>query len=508
MSHKTFLLFLSLIFVPCALRAQLNEGILLGTQPLPTDSRGQAMGGNLISAADGIDALDYNPAALAPIASRIFTIGLFNRDHSSTANFLGSNSNSEFDVADLSSIGIAAPFPTVQGHIAMCISFDRVRDYTSQYSFSAVNANSSQFNTKGFLTGYGATPLSGSGYTNYKNNGINGTVLGNNNLAYALGLTYAVPDSGAFTLATPIAGGMQQSGSVTTEGGLNAVRIGGGIDVAPGISIGATANILFGTYDFIEHYTETNVNNIATDTGIAAPAGFQSATITSTLHQDQSGGSLKFGLLVDKQIVKFGLTFETPQWLHISEHSEESGIAYFQNVNPYYSSDGMSGLPIYVDEYDIVTPMKFSAGASLHLGGLTGSASVSYLNMAQLQFTNSTFDMSAENQMASDSLRGVFSYQFGAEYKFLGISLRAGYSFEPSPYKGDPTNYGITAISGGLGFALNKFVDLEAAIRLSTYHTFHTIYSDVTPNNMPVSASINDDAVSRDDISVTFSYRY
>ncbi len=499
MSHIKFLIFSALFLIPCSLRAQLNEGILLGTQPLPADSRGMAMGGNLISAADGIDALDYNPAALAPIASRIFTIGLLNRDHSSTASFLGSSSALEFDQASLSSLGIAAPFPTVQGHVAMGLSFDCVRDYTSTYSFSGLNQNSSYFSTQGFLQDYGNQSYLG-----------NREYLAATNLAYALGLTYDVPDTGAYALIPSITKGMQQSGNVTTEGGLNAVRIGGGVDIAPGISIGATLNILFGTYDFIENYTETNVNHVSTDTagGTAIPANFQSATITTTLHQDQSGASMKFGLLVDKQIVKFGLTVETPQWMHIDETSQQTGSSVVADT--MLSSNTMGNLPIYAENYDIVTPWKFSAGGSIHLAGFVGTASISYQNMSQLQFTNSTVDMSALNAMASDSLHSVLSYQIGAEYKIpmIGITVRAGYCFEPSPYKSDPTNYGVTAISGGLGFALAGNIDLEAAIRLSTYHTNHTIYNDVTPDGTPVSANITDDSVSRDDISLTFSYRY
>jgi hypothetical protein len=513
MSRIKFLLFL-IIFgfgcftLPSALRAQIAQSdLMLATQPLSSDARGTAMGGNLISSATGIDALDYNPADLVAITGRMFTISGFNRDYSSNASFLGSSSNSTFDAGAVSSVGFATQWPTMQGHFVTAISFDRVADYTSAYSFSAVNPNSSLFNTQGFLSN--GTPMSGTGYFNHNGQGINQSFLGNHNLAYALGLTYDVPDTGAYALTTPFSGGNLESGNVTTEGGLDAVRIGGAVDVAPGVSLGATLNVLFGTYDLIENYSETNVNGIATDTGTAAPAGFQSATITTHLHQDQSGGSIKFGLLVDKQIVKFGLTIQTPQVLHIDESYQQSGIAYFANDGPF-SSNQMDNPPSGGDSYDIVTPTRFGAGASVHAGGFVGSVSASYMNMADLEITNSTFDATASNQMASDSLRGVFSYQLGAEYTIpvIGISLRAGYSFEPSPYKSDPTNYGVTAISGGLGFALSKYVDLEAAIRISTYHSFHDIYNDVTPAGTPISANVTDDAVSRDDMSLTFSYRY
>src|SRR5581483_8426199 len=314
-----------------------------------------AMGGNLVSAADGLDALQYNPAALAPIAKREVALSLFNRDHGSTAQFFGSSSTASLDATALSSLGIAAPFATTQGHFAMAVSFDRVRDYTSSYSFKAVNPNSSYFNTQGFLTQNGVTPLTGYG------TGLN-EFLANTNLAYALGLTYGVPDSGTYSLTTPFSGGLEQSGTVTTQGGLNAVRVGAGIDIAPGVSAGATINFLFGTYDYTMNYQERDVNGIfANDTGSYPPTKFQQANITTTLHQDQSGASLKLGLLVDRNIVKFGVTFETPQVMHIDETSEQSGTANF-GTNGILTSDNATSLPLFEQTYDITTPLRVDAG--------------------------------------------------------------------------------------------------------------------------------------------------
>jgi hypothetical protein len=459
------------------------------------------MGGNLISAADGVDALDFNPAALAPLASREFTISGFNRDNHSVANYLGLSNNSQFDAGALSSVGIASPYPVLQGHLAFGVSFDRLRDYTSQYSFNAVNPNQNLFNTQEFL-GAG-TASSGTGYRNRD-------FLGNNNLAYALGLTYDVPDSGAFALDAPSFAGMQESGNVTTEGGLDAVRIGGAIDIAPTISLGLTANILFGTYDYLQNYTVTNVHSIATDTGTAAPAGFENATVATHLHQDQSGGSLKLGLLANEEVFRIGATIESPQVLHINETSDLTGVALFSGAPNPYSSDQMDFPPLYAQTYDIVEPWKFGLGGSVHLLGLTGTASVTYLNMSDLQFTNTTFDMSDLNNYAADSLRPVLSWQLGAEYKFpiIGLALRAGYSFEPSPYVGDPSNYGISAISVGAGIPLGKYCDLDAAWRHSSYHTLHTLYDDTTPSGTQVSGIVTDDAVSRDDIMLTLTFKY
>ena len=499
--RRTVALILAIFFLPSVLFAQsLEDALRLSTMPLPTGSRGLAMGGNLISSADSYDALDYNPAALAPLAARDFGISIFNRDHQSAAQFFGQSSNTSIGQASLSSLGLAAPFPTVQGHFAVGISYDRVRDYTSSYTFKAINPNSSFFNTQGFVSDRGNPE--GGGNRGY---------LSDNNIAYALGITYDVPDSGAFTLTTPFRGGLQQSGTVTEAGGLSAVRIGAGIDIAPGISAGATLNLLFGGYDYTKDYRETDVNGVfANDTGTAAPAFFRTGEVIDNIHQDQSGGSIKLGLMVDNlDLVKFGLTFETPTILHIQETSDRTGSATFAYAGTYSFGDE-NGATSYEQTYDIVTPMRIGAGASLHLLGLVASASVSYADMSQLQFTNSDVDMSALNQMAHDSLRKVLSWQLGAEYviPIAGVSVRAGYSMEPSPYKSDPTAYNTKAISGGLGILLSKSILLEASIRHTTYHTNHSLYNDVNINGSPASANITDDAIQRDDIAVTFNYRF
>jgi len=469
---------------PVAANAQFNEALLLSQDPLPSGSRGMAMGGSLISAADGVDALEFNPAALALLPRNDFTLSLFNRGYSSDAEFLGMSSDASQSQFSLSSIGIAYKYPTVVGHFATGISFDRVQDYTSSYSFSAVNKNSSLFNTQGFLQ----------------------QLPSGDDLAYDLGLTYDIPSSGPYTFTTPFSGGNLETGTVNTSGGLNAVRLGGGVDIAEGVSVGATLNILFGEYDYVRNYTESNVNNIAYDTGSAAPANFQTATITDAVHQDQSGYSIKLGLLVKESIVNFGLTLETPQYMHIDETSSRSGVADFGGPSPVEYAGSFSD----AESYDVITPLKLGAGASVHALGFTGSASVSYTNLSNLQFENSSVDMTAENQMASDSLRAVLSWQLGAEYKIpgIGIALRAGFDYEPSPYKGDPSSYDTKIISAGLGIPIGKRFAIEAVYRHSSYNTIHNIYQMVEGETSPGDANITSDNVDINDVAMTFQYKF
>jgi hypothetical protein len=456
------------------------------------------MGGNLITVGDGIDALDFNPAAIAPIPARELTFSLFDRSHNSTASFFNAPSTSSLSNFAFSSIGLAAPFETVRGHFAVGISYDRIRDYTSSYSFKAVNPTSSFFNTKGFVRDRSNDSYYG-----------NRDFLANYNIAYGLGLTYEVPDSGSYQLATPFTnGGFEQSGSVTQEGGLSALRIGAGIDIAEGVSAGATLNVLMGSYDFSRRFRETDVNGLDTGSESLPPFQLQYAEIEDELHQDQSGASLKLGLLVKREVVRFGLTIETPQVLHINETSARTGYSQFSSTS--FEFDNTNDATTNVEEYDITTPLRFGAGISAHVAGLTAAANASYADMSQIRFHSIPASMEFLNDDARDLLRPVLALNFGGEYiiPMTGFSVRAGYGMEPSPYKNDPSTYDTKTISGGLSILLSPSVLLEGSLRHLTYHTSHNLYNDATLQGKNAAANIDDDAVKRDDVSLTFKYRF
>ncbi len=486
---------IALMLTPLATSAQsISDGVRLATELIPTNSRNEAMGGNLISAADGYSALDANPAALAPLAQKEFALSLYNRSYNSTAMFLGNSAQASLSNLALSSLGLAYPYPTVQGHLAVAVSYDRVRDYHATYGFKGVNPNSSLFNTKDFVLDPGI--IAGSAG--------NHQYLVDNNLAYALYLTNDVNDTGAVTLVSPYTGGLQQSGTVTAEGHLDAVRVGAGVDIAEGVSAGATLNLFFGTYDYNRDYNETDV------AGIYSAKGFQSANIIDAIHEDQSGASLKLGLLVNKfDLVRFGLTVETPQVIHVVRTFDRTGTSDFSGGH-VYSSSNMADQHGWVDEYNLVSPMRLGAGASLHLLDATASASISYTDMTQIRFENADVPVDDLNQSARTLLRSVLSIHVGGEYVIpvIGLSLRAGFAIEPSPFAGDPSTFDTKTLSGGLGLLLSKSVLLEASIRHTTYHTLHTIYNDFTLSGTPVSANVDDDAVKRDDIAVSFNYRF
>lgn len=498
--HAAVLLATLFTMVTASYAQGLPDALRIATDQLPAGSRGLAMGGSLISAADGVSALEANPAALAPLASREFSMAFFYDQHQSDATFFNAPSSASQGNFSLGALGIAAPFETTRGHFAVGISYDRVREYNSTYAFHAVNPSSTLFNTRDFLR----DPNISDGSTGNRDD------LKNHNLAYALELTYAAPDTGATTIETPFTGGFIESGTISESGSMRALRIGAGIDIAEGVAAGATLNALIGSHDWDRDYTATrNANNPGDDTGMFA---LQSANIVDNIHQDQEGIGLKLGLLVYKfDAVRFGLTVETPSYVHIKMQGTRSGTSLFVD-GASFNSDNAQNLPIDLFEYDITTPARFGAGMSGHFGGLTLAASANYSDMTQIRFSGGdpVESFADLNRAAQQNLRSVLAWQAGAEYVIpvVGISLRAGYGMEPSPWKDAPSEENLKKISAGVGLLLGASTLLEASWRHLSYTTNHYIYSDQTPTGTAADAFIPSDVIGKSDFSLTLNFRW
>ena len=488
----------TLFAVSTASAQTLLDGVRVSRDPLAIGSRSIGMGGAMTAAANDYTALASNPAALTLLEFNEFAIGFWNGANNSNATFLGTNSEDDISNYALNTIGLGSPMETKRGHLAFGLSVDRVIDYTRSYKFKAVNPSSSFFNTRNFLQDPGNR---GGDYLQD---------LDDNNLAWNLYLTNNI-DSNNQSLTTPFNGGLEQSGTITEEGGLNAFRIGGGIDIAENVAIGATANLYFGGYDYRRVYKEADVNGIFSPTDSNPPAGFKSAEIIDTRSTSQSGFGLMLGLLASPyEFVKFGLTIETPNWLSFDDEFRRGGKALFNFNNEKKSADNQKLESATVNSYSITTPVRFGAGVAFTEAGATVSGNISFTDMSQLRFTNSDVDISDLNDRVRDELGQVISWKVGAEYVFVpaGLMIRGGFGIEPSAYKADPSEYDTKSWSAGLGVLLSKSAILEFAYKHSSGVTDHGIYNDFTPNGNSISANIDRDEITRQEFSVSFGYRF
>ena len=488
----------------------LSDAVRLSQEPIGTGARTIAMGGAGIATANDFSALDWNPAALTLINSGEVAFSLYFKGHNSTASFLGTSADQSLTNTALGTLAYVASVPTERGHLAFGISYDRVQDYKTTYSFSGVNTGSSFLDTKGFVNDPGF---------NSRNQSYSDFLAGlqQNNLAWELYLTNSITDTLNPKLTTPFGkGGLLQSGTVTESGGMNALRIGGGIDVSENVSLGATANVFFGNYGYRREFTETDVNNVISSSDSIPPNGFKSATIVDTRQQSQSGFSLKLGLLATPtNFLSFGFTFETPTAYAVSDQFQRTGTSTFKNGSTYSSlinQPDVSALnPYTVNNYTVTTPMKFAAGVAFHAAGLTVTAAADFSDQSQIQYSDADVDLSDLNDSARLDLKAVLNWKLGAEYviKPLGLILRAGYAMNPSPYKGDPSSYNTTNISGGLGILLSPSAIAEVTYRRTSYRTDHLLYSDQSiTSGALVTAAIPTDDIVQNQVLLSFSFRF
>jgi hypothetical protein len=483
-----YVLPLALIFVISDVHAQnVADAVRVMRDPLPVGARSIGMNRSLIAGIRDYTALDLNPAAIAPIDFREFGLTLQHREQSSVATFLGNTSEATLGSTDLGSIGLGFRVPTDVGHLAFGIAYDRVRDYSNRYSFKAVNNTSSFLNTQGFIDDNG--PL-------------------DNNLAYNLRLTEDL-DSNIDPLRTRLKLGLEESGTVTEEGGMNAFRIGAGVDVAEGVSMGGTMNVLFGNYEYRRVMDITDVNGKFSGESGNAPNGFQSAEIIDTRTQSQAGLNLKLGLLVyTLDLVRFGLTVETPTWLSIEDSRIRTGSSRFASGERFESKVAQE--PLIVNDYSVTTPFKFGAGVSFHLPNTIIAGGAHFYNASSVSFGNSEF-LGRVNDNVLDQLVPVLSWNVGAEHVIpqLGMALRVGFGIEGSPYKIDTDPmFDTKSFSGGISFLLSKNTALDAAYRHTSYTTDHSVYNDLTPENERVSAIVDRDDIGQHQFSLTFGYRF
>jgi long-subunit fatty acid transport protein len=500
MRYRSLILALSFLSAAASVKAQsLFDAVRIARPAIGTGTRSAAMGGSMIAAANDYSAIDWNPAALTLLEFNEFGFSLWNASHNSDAKFLGNTTSSDLNRTALYSIGLGTPIPTSRGHLAFAISYDRVQDYTTTYSFSAINTSSSFFNTKGFVQDPG---FNGS-YADYKS-------MLQYNLAWNLYLTHDIADSNRPKLTTPFTGNLLQSGVVTEEGGMHALRVGGGIDVAENVAFGATVSFLWGSYDYRRVYSETDINGVFNPNDSVPPAGFQHADIIDSRYTSQFGVGFKAGMLASPaEFMKIGFTFEVPTLYDVDDQFTRSGRSYFSSA-AYDSHNYPQTEAIITNHYEIVTPMKFGGGVSFNKSGLTLAASAEYSDMSQLRFQHYAVDLGDLNDQARALLGGVLSWRVGGEYIIAPakLSLRAGYRVDPSPYKSDGPEFDTKTISGGLGIVIGASSILEFSYQYQKYRTDHTIYNDLTVQGKPATAIINQDDVARHLVSISFAFRF
>lgn len=455
--------FVLMIAVPSP--AQYAEDVLRFSQfGFGHGSASMSMGGASVGSVNDYSALFWNPAALAQLRNYEFSAGVTYFGYDNTTRFLGSRTEGSNSVLNLNSLGLVYPVPTVQGSLTFAFGFNRVSNFTSIAEFSGFNTASSIIPS--LLSDVDLATLSQSERDD----------LLFDNIPYQLFLADTVNNR----LVTPVAGNVQQSATVREGGGVNHWSFGGAIDVAKDFSLGASVNIVSGTYRYDRDYTEEDLLGNYQKAPADTLGLFDRFSLVSTINSHLNGVNAVFGLHYRKQgKYKVGITVRTPTYYTIEETFSDVARSRFDpNLNGSVDQFDISFNG--KTEYKIVTPIVVSAGGALfYRDWLMVAGDIEYTDWRTMSFSTSLSELEEENRLIQNIYRSTVNLSGGFEITSwdLGIKVRGGVSVKPSPYDGDPTEFDQKYYTAGAGFRLDKDLWLNAAYAFGNWKSFRDNYT-------------------------------
>jgi long-subunit fatty acid transport protein len=470
----------------------MDDAIRFSTAGLGTGGRAVGLGGAFVGVANDYSALYWNPAGLVQSEYGEFSFGLSYlnfKDQSSYYSLAQSKSNNS---TNLNTLGLVFPVPVSRGSFVLAFGYNRESNFTTGMSLQRANVNS-------LIQSYASD---GSPVYVRNPNDLD------DNLAYRLYLADTVAGSGhwvrfsstdtAFvaTWNSPMVNRLTQIENVLEGGGINNWSAGGAMDVAPNVSLGLSLNYQTGSYKYDGSYKEEDAQDIYRASNELDPRNFSSLEIADAVESDISGFGAKIGLMFrEPDLFRVGFNIKTPTVYTVKETFGTTFIS-----TPDFGTTSIIGASDEsTNEYELVTPWVISAGGSFMAAGLMVAGDLEYTDWTTLEFKNANADILDLNRKIKNIFRETLNFRGGIEYTVRehGLRVRGGFSYKPSPYRDDPSEFDQKYITGGLGIPLGGSTMVDIAYVHGWWQTFRdnfdrsaTIFEKVSTNNIFATLSV------------------
>ncbi len=451
-----------------------NDAVRLGFPGLGANARALGMGNSYIGLSDDASAAYFNPAGFGLLKRMEISGGLQYTNFDNKTDFFNNSTSYSNSSTTLDRINFAFPFPTTRGSLVFGLSYHTTKDFTGAVKFNGFNDGNTSL-IQSLLSG----PYP-------------------SDIPYQLYLA----DS---SYNTRINGNLNQSGTILNSGAIKNWTFSGAIEADKNLFIGLNLNIITGSFTSNNNYYEDDTGGFYGQVDPTDPyhTDFQTFNLNRVLDWDLSGWDAKLGILYQmRDIARFGLTVQFPKSYDIKEKFTVNGYSDFASERISLTSSDYSDQV----EYNITTPFELGAGFSVNLKGLIVSLQGTLIDYSQLKFEdiNGLGAQTVEqiNQDIKDQLTAIFNYNLGFEYTFpvIGLRLRAGYIAQPSPYRGDPSEYDHQYVTGGIGFLAHETIGLD----LGVAHGWWKDYGD----NYGTNVSRTNQDVTVNKIILTATYRF
>ncbi len=538
---RGLLLLAGLLLVGSA-RAQTGEDALRFTQRFPAASvRMMGLGGAGIAGVADYGALFTNPAGLGYFQRSLLSGSLGTLSVTDEALFQapGTSNTAENSVraTRLDGLGYVYRVPTTRGSFAIGASFNQINAFDRDLKYAGDNPSNSFTDFLMPVPGeFSATQVApdydeelffgqflvedGAGNAYLVDFDPDGDGFINRPLSYIGFQTFGIDFSPAlFDDGDPVpflpavtTGTMLQAGRVIEEGAMRELNIGGAIEAARNLMLGASLNIHFGAYDLRSEFEEIDERN-ENDGNFGNTTDFDRLLLTERIESDLLGLSFRAGL--SSQIapnVRAGLTLETPTFYAIDESYSTELETVFDNGDVFrYGGQPDEDVGSGAFEYEITTPWRFGVGLSADVSDLTVLADAEFVDWTQMEMSADVDEAYFEqvNRSIRDDLDAVVNSRFGLEYALGRLTLRGGLAFQPDPRRaeterGDGTTLdrSKTFYSAGFSYRFTPEARFDFGWVQARYADQFLPYTDVTD------APLVDEDVVLNRFAVGLTYRF
>ncbi len=469
MKRLIFLGILSAIFTT-GLKAQNEIDALRYSRLNPSGSaRFVAMGGAFTALGADFTTLSHNPAGIGLYRSSEISLTPSFTSTTTETNLDGNFREDQRYNFGMGNIGIVLNNnvemrrpQSAWKNVQFGFGLNRMANFSNRVAIEGDNHNSS------YLTSY-----------LHSSQGVHPGDLGkfDEKLAYDTELLF-VTDSSNWTYGIDKPdGGVNQRKAISSKGSINEMVLSFGANYNNRLYLGATVGVPSIRYSETATYTEKALPDDNTV--------FNTMTRTDLLETTGTGLNFKFGMIFRAtDWLRIGGAVHTPTF-YTSMYDDYTSTMRAKYDNGFTSSAKADGYY----EYELTTPMRVMAGASIFFGkaGLL-SADYEYVDYTNARLRAGDYDFYNENNAIRDFYRTANNIRLGTEWRYGVLNFRGGYGISANPYKYG-TNSALSSYSLGIGIRESSFY-LDAAWVYSAmddeyylYHGIENVAKSTTKNN-------------------------
>lgn len=263
-------------------------------------------------------------------------------------------------------------------------------------------------------------------------------------------------------------GNVIKSQEIIRKGGINEFSFGWAGEYKNRLNLGLSLGIPFGSFEEDKLYTEYDPQN-------NFPA-FNSLNYSERLNTSGVGVNFKLGMTYKlDNTIRLGAAIHSPSWFRFTDNYSTSLTYSYVDIdgrNRSFSYDSPDGN----FRYRISGPWRAvgSLGTIYRAGDIKGflNADFEYVDYSSAAYNGAAFsndpgEQAYTNEVNRDIQRRLSSgvnVRLGTELAYHSLRLRAGYSWEQSPFNAD--DFLNNRLSFGLGIREDKFF-IDLGIRIS-----------------------------------------